>query len=169
MALTIKSPHIIIGKLPKKMNGLIFAFAANQITIDKLITFKYNVINIRFRGMIQMHEVYFYEDKDGNSPVYDYLKSLSQRNDKNSRINHNKIQDYIEVLSRYGKAAGEPYIKHIDGEIWELRPIKNRIFFAGWLDGSFILLHHFVKKTQKTPKHEIDKAKRNLKERSNRE
>ena len=33
-----------------------------------------------------------------------------------------------------------------------------------WLDGSFILLHHFVKKTQKTPRIEIEKAKRELKD-----
>ena len=33
-----------------------------------------------------------------------------------------------------------------------------------WLDGSFVLLHHFVKKTQKTPRREIEKAKRELKD-----
>ena len=109
-----------------------------------------------------MYEIYFYEDKIGNSPVYDYIYALSKQTDKDSRINHNKINDYIQVLSEYGKAAGEPYIKHIDGDIWEIRPIKGRIFFASWVDNSFILLHHFAKKTQKTPKREIDQAKRNL-------
>ena len=109
-----------------------------------------------------MYEIYFYEDKNGNSPIYEYLKALSQRTDKNSRINSTKINDYIETLSIHGKAAGEPYIKHIDGEIWELRPIKGRIFFACWSGDGFILLHHFVKKTQKTPQREIDQAKRNL-------
>ena len=111
-----------------------------------------------------MHEIYFYEDKDGKSPVYEYMQDLSQRSDKDSRINLAKIQDYINVLHEHGKAAGEPYIKHIDGDIWEIRPIRNRIFFAGWIDDSFILLHHFIKKTQKTPKREIDQAKRNLKD-----
>ena len=111
-----------------------------------------------------MYEIYFYEDKDGGSPVYEYIQALSQRTDKDSRINHNKINDYIEVLSEYGKAAGEPYIKHLDGDIWELRPIRGRIFFAGWTDSGFILLHQFQKKTQKTPQREIDQAKRNLKD-----
>ena len=37
-----------------------------------------------------------------------------------------------------------------------------RILFAGWVEGSFILLHSFVKKTQKTPKREIEQAKREL-------
>ena len=58
--------------------------------------------------------------------------------------------------------AGQPYIKHLDAEIWELRPLRDRILFVAWLDGSFVLLHHFVKKTQKTPRREIEKAKREL-------
>ena len=112
-----------------------------------------------------MFEVYFYEDRSGNSPILDFIKDLSQKTDKNSRINHKKINDYIQVLSEYGKAAGEPYIKHLDGDIWELRPIRGRILFACWTGKGFILLHHFqFKKTQKTPKCEIDQAKRNLKD-----
>ena len=112
-----------------------------------------------------MHEIYFYEDKDGNSPILDYIEALSERTDKDSRIKLKKIQDYLSVLREYGKGAGEPYIKHLDGEIWEVRPIRTRIFFAGWLDNDFIMLHHLqLKKTQKTPKREIAKAKSNLKD-----
>ncbi|MCF0141454.1 MAG: type II toxin-antitoxin system RelE/ParE family toxin [Mogibacterium sp.] len=81
---------------------------------------------------------------------------------KDSRIKVNKINDYIEILRRYGTRAGAPYIKHIDGDIWELRPLRDRIFFVAWTDDCFYLLHHFVKKTQKTPAREIDKAKREL-------
>ena len=40
--------------------------------------------------------------------------------------------------------------------------LRDRILFVAWLDGSFVLLHHFVKKTQKTPRREIEKAKREL-------
>ena len=109
-----------------------------------------------------MYEIYFYEDRNGNSPIYDYLQDLSQRTDKDSRINNKKINDYIEILSLHGKAAGEPYVKHLDGEIWEIRPIRGRVLFASWSDNGFILLHHFVKKTQKTPRREIDQVKRNL-------
>ncbi len=29
----------------------------------------------------------------------------------------------------HGTAAGEPYVKHLDGEIWELRPLRDRILF----------------------------------------
>ncbi|MDY3971795.1 MAG: type II toxin-antitoxin system RelE/ParE family toxin [Clostridia bacterium] len=111
-----------------------------------------------------MYSINFYRDKDGNEPIIEYLKKLRKRNDKNSRINLNKINDYIEALSKYGTYLGEPYIKHLDGEIWELRPLKNRIMFFGYDGKQFVLLSHFIKKTQKTPKREIDKAKRLMKD-----
>ena len=40
--------------------------------------------------------------------------------------------------------------------------MRDRVLFAAWDGNSFIILHHFVKKTQKTPRREIDQAKRNL-------
>lgn len=109
-----------------------------------------------------MHEIHFYRDRNGKEPVLEYLRELSRKKDKDSRIKANKINDYIEVLSQYGTQAGEPYIKHLDGDIWELRPLRNRILFVAWVNGSFVLLHHFMKQTQKTPAREIDKAKREL-------
>ncbi|MDZ5724784.1 type II toxin-antitoxin system RelE/ParE family toxin [Acetobacterium sp. K1/6] len=38
-------------------------------------------------------------------------------------------------------------VKHIDGDIWELRPLADRIFFFYWKDNTFVLLHYFHKKT----------------------
>lgn len=109
-----------------------------------------------------MHPIYFYKDKNGNEPVAEYMIELAGKRDKDSRIKLNKINDYIEMLSQYGTQAGEPYIKHLDGDIWELRPLRDRILFIGWMNGGYVLLHHFMKKTQKTPAREIEKAKREL-------
>lgn len=109
-----------------------------------------------------MHEVHFYKDRSGHEPVAEYIAELAQKGDKDSRIKLNKIRDYIKVLSEYGTQAGEPYVKHLDGEIWELRPLRDRILFVGWVNGSYVLLHQFMKKTQKTPAREIEKAKREL-------
>ena len=109
-----------------------------------------------------MYEIIFYKDRRGKEPALDYIKRLAQRTDKDSRIKLHKVQEYISVLRAYGTLAGEPYIKHLDGDIWELRPIRDRILFAAWTDEGFILLHHFMKKTQKTPPQEIEKAKREL-------
>ena len=109
-----------------------------------------------------MFNVFFYKDHQGKEPVREYIQDLDSRTDKDSRIKANKIYDYIDVLSQTGTMAGEPYIKHLDGEIWELRPIRDRLLFAAWDGTSFIILHHFMKKTRKTPQREIDQAKRNL-------
>ena len=111
-----------------------------------------------------MYEIYFYRDSSGKEPVLDYLNELKSRTDKDSRIKLNKINDYIEALSKYGLQLTEPYIKHLDGDIWELRPIRDRILFATFIDGAFVLLHVFMKQTQKTPRREIERAKRELKD-----
>ena len=111
-----------------------------------------------------MYEVIFYRDKNGHSPLLEYLQSLTQKTDKNSRINVKKITDYIAYLEAHGPKAREPYAKHLGGDIWELRPIRNRILYASWNGKSFILLHMFQKDTQKTPKREIEQAQRNLTE-----
>ncbi len=109
-----------------------------------------------------MYEIYFYKDSKGNQPVKDYITQLKGKNGKDSRIKVTKIQDYIKVLKRDGTRAGEPYVKHIEGDLWELRPIDDRIFFVAWDGESFVLLHQFRKKTQKTPQREIDKAKHEI-------
>lgn len=112
----------------------------------------------------QPYKIYFYKNSNGEQPVLEYLKKLKSQNTKSSRLNLNKIQDYIQVLATMGKAAGLPYIKHIEDDIWELRPLKNRIFFVSFTKGRFVLLHHFLKSTQRTPKNEIEKAKKEYQE-----
>lgn len=109
-----------------------------------------------------MYEIYFYKDKNGKEPVKEYIAELAAKKDKDSRIKLNKIMDYVKTLSEYGTRAGEPYIKHIDGNIWELRPLRDRILFAAWNGNGFVLLHVFMKRTQKTPQKELARAKRNL-------
>lgn len=110
-----------------------------------------------------MYELYFYRDENGREPLREYIEELSKREDKTSRINLAKINDYLQMLSVYGTRAGEPYIKHIEGNLWELRPLRNRIFFVVWYNNSFVILNYFIKKTQKTPRREIEKAKRLIK------
>ncbi len=131
----------------------------NFKVLDIFFDFAYN--DNRKRGRY-LHKIYFYKDKNGSEPVLAYLKELASKKDKDSRIKFHKINDYIEILSQYGTQAGEPYIKHLEGDIWELRPLRDRILFVGWVNGCYVLLHHFMKKTQKTPVREIEKAKREL-------
>ena len=109
-----------------------------------------------------MYKIKFYKDKKGREPVKDYLRGLRESKNLRDRKQADKVQDYIELLRVEGKAAGLPYVKHIKGELWELRPAHDRIFFVAFLENTFVLLHQFTKKTQKTPQSEIDKAFREI-------
>lgn len=109
-----------------------------------------------------MFKVNFYRDKTGTQPVKDYMKDLASQNGKDARIRLKKMQDYIRILQEYGTRAGEPYMKHLEGDIWELRPTKDRVLFTAWYQSGFVLLHAFEKKTQKTPEREKERARREL-------
>ena len=108
-----------------------------------------------------MYNIEFYEDERGESDVKNYIRELRNKaeNNKDARINLNKIVAYIDALEEFGTRVGEPVTKHLDGDIWELRPLSNRILYAFYKDNTFILLHHFMKKSRKTPHGEIEKAK----------
>lgn len=65
-----------------------------------------------------MYDVIFYKDASGKSEVQEYLLKLKQKKDKESRIKLNKIIAYLNMLEIHGKNIGEPYIKHLEDEIW---------------------------------------------------
>ena len=58
--------------------------------------------------------------------------------------------------------VGEPIVKLLKMIFGNLRPLNNRIFFFYFKDNKFILLHYFIKKTNKTPKKEIEEAKNRM-------
>lgn len=105
---------------------------------------------------------YFLKTKSGENEVQNYIKKLQNNNNKTDRIKLNKIIAYMRMLEEKGLALGEPYIKHISGNIWEMRPLRDRILFATLENNKFIILNQFIKMTQKTPRREIEKAKRIL-------
>lgn len=107
-----------------------------------------------------MHDIVFYRDNNGKEPVKEYIQSLFYKDNKDSRVKREKIQDYLNILAEYGTRAGEPFVKHLDGDIWELRPLKDRILFFSYINGKMVLLSHFRKSTRKTPQKEINKAKK---------
>ena len=111
-----------------------------------------------------MFEVHFYEDKQGRQPIKEILIALRDKaqTGKDARVQYHKIIAYIRALENFGTRIGEPTVKHIGDDIWELRPLSHRIFFFYWKENKFILLHHFIKKTQKTPPKEIEQARRNM-------
>lgn len=113
-----------------------------------------------------MYEIIFYRSRNGKSEIEQYLDELAKKaqTSKTDRIKRIKILSYLNALSEYGTRIGQPIVKHIEGNIWELRPLSNRIFFFYWKDNKFVLLHHFIKKSQKTPARELEQARLKLKD-----
>lgn len=75
-----------------------------------------------------MYKIIFYRDVKGNEPVFQYIQKLSSKTSKDSRINLTKIQDYINTLKMYGTSAGEPYMKHLEEDIWNYVPYETGFY-----------------------------------------
>lgn len=105
-----------------------------------------------------MFDVEFYEDERGFSSAYDFVKSLENRKLQA------KVVGSLEVLAEKGNALREPYSKHLDDGIFELRckvasDIVRLLYF--FYKGKLVVVTNgFVKKTQKTPAKEIALAKK---------
>jgi len=114
-----------------------------------------------------MFQVEFYQLPNGKEPVKEFLLKLKKTADrsKSDRIRFEKMLTYIKVLEEYGLKAGYPYVRHITGtDLYELRPLRDRVFFFMFRDNKVVLLHQFTKSTQKTPVKEIDTAKKYMKD-----
>ena len=112
------------------------------------------------------YTVEFYENDNGKSEVWDYLEELRAKapSDKNARIQFKQIALCIQLLQDNRNLLPDNISKHIDDGIWELRPGSNRIFYFFFKNNTYVLLHIFKKKTNKTPRRELDKAKRKRKD-----
>jgi phage-related protein len=73
------------------------------------------------------------------------------------------------LIEAYGlEKIHEPYVKHIEGKIWEMRMKGKdgiaRALYVAATGKRVVVLRAFIKKTQKTPTYELEKAKERLKE-----
>ncbi len=109
-----------------------------------------------------MYTIEFYENSHGGADVWDFLEELRLKSatSKDARIQYNQMLFYIDLLSKNGTRMPEKITKNIDEDILELRPGNNRVFYFYHRDNTFVLLHHFRKKSMKTPPREIERAKR---------
>ena len=108
-----------------------------------------------------MYRIDYYRDKNGKSEFEDFYNYLfeSGKNNKNNRVLYNTITRFLLYLKTYGtKDLPSDYAKLISEDIWELRPNKYRILYFYYKDEKYVLLHHFLKKSNKTPKKEIERA-----------
>ena len=73
-----------------------------------------------------------------------------------------------DLMLEFGANLGLPHTKPIDMGLFELRAKSKegivRVFFCTKIGKKIIMLHSFIKKSQKTPKKEIETAKSRMKE-----
>ena len=104
-------------------------------------------------------EVEYYLKENGESPICNFIKMLSPKHSA-------KVLWEIDLLEKLGTTIKEPYAKPIKGEkykgLWELRIQQgsdaSRVFYFLPVGNTFILLHGFLKKTNKTPVSELNMA-----------
>ena len=99
--------------------------------------------------------VYFYKSPSGNEPVRDWLK-LRNPDEKKA------IGENIKVIE-YAWPVGYPSVVKLDKDLWEVKTNLphgiSRVFFTIW-EKYMVLLHSVIKKTQKTPRQDLETAKK---------
>jgi phage-related protein len=110
----------------------------------------------------------YYVTLEGKCPLQEFINSLSAEGQA-------KYIFITRLLKEYGIHVKEPYVKQITGhkKLYELR-IKDpsgmsRILYFAHTGRKFVLLHGFIKKTDKTPAKEIDIAEQRMKDYLSRE
>jgi phage-related protein len=74
---------------------------------------------------------------------------------------------YAERMELYGPDLGMPHTKAMGGGLFELRLKASgiaRVFYCTMIGEHIVILHHFVKKTKKTPAKELSIARKRMKE-----
>ena len=76
-----------------------------------------------------MYTVEFYETRDGQCPVWEFLEDLriKSASNKDARIQHKQASLYLELLQQNGTRLNDNITKHLEDGIWELRPGNNRV------------------------------------------
>ena len=99
-------------------------------------------------------EIEFYRDARGHSPITEFLDAL----EKTERA---RCARALALLREFGPLLGMPHARPVEG-FWELRAGANRMFYFALVGRRFVILHAYRKKSQKTPRREIETARRRL-------
>jgi phage-related protein len=102
-------------------------------------------------------DVSFYTKEDGTKPAKVFVQGLDEKMQA-------KIYWIIDMLEKNGIELREPYSKHLVDGIFELRAKvgsdTSRVLYFFMVGHRIILTHGFIKKTDKTPPSEIERAKK---------
>lgn len=104
-----------------------------------------------------MFDIEFYQLPNGKKPVEEFLDSLD------TKVRSKALRG-LSLLEEFGNQLREPYSKQVGDGLFELR-IKfasdiSRLFYFFVIDNRIIVTNGFVKKTTKTPKSELDLARK---------
>lgn len=114
---------------------------------------------------MQEFEVIFYDLPDGHEPARAFIDSL----DIKMRA---KMVRTIALLQNNGTSLREPYSKALEDGIFEVRAKVgsdiSRVLYFFFVGHKIILTNGFIKKSQKMPRREIDRAMAYRKEYLNR-
>ena len=106
---------------------------------------------------MQEFEIIFYKMENGKKPVEDFLNEL----DYKMRA---KMLLSIRIVREKGYQTRMPYSEELEDGIFELRAKVgsdiSRVLYFFVVGRKIILTNGFIKKTQKTPKSEIELAKK---------
>jgi phage-related protein len=80
-----------------------------------------------------------------------------------------RFRRIVELIAAVGlEKVREPYVRHLEGPVWEMRMKgKDGIARAAYVTAKgrrLVVVHVFTKKTQKTPRRDIESALRRAKE-----
>ena len=102
-------------------------------------------------------KVDFYKESDGSKPLGAFIRSLETKMKA-------KVIANLQLLEEYGNMAREPLSKELEDGIFEIRTIEgnNIVRILYFFDDHKIIIatNGFIKKSQKTPRREIELAKR---------
>jgi len=105
--------------------------------------------------------VEFYERQDGTSPVREFLEQLDDKTQA-------RFIWSIEQLRLRNVQAGEPLARHVEGKLWELRRASSgnlyRLLYFFFSGQRIVFVHGFQKKTEKTPRREIEIAETRMRD-----
>jgi phage-related protein len=105
----------------------------------------------------EIYQVVFYRSDSGREPVRQWLKQLDP-------VNRKRIGEDLYTL-QLGWPLGMPLARKIETDLWELRSkIINGITKIMFTEnnGRLVLLHGFIKKSQKLPAADLKLARKRL-------
>ena len=106
---------------------------------------------------MEKFSVDFYKEADGTKPVGVFIRTLNIKMKA-------KVVGNLQLLEEYGSMAREPLSKELEDGIFELRTIVGtdivRILYFFDKGRVIMATNGFVKKKQKTPRSEIELAKK---------